>query len=168
MTKDEAIKHLKDFVYKIDTQDNRATANPYFYVIQTERWRVAHDEYHSGATKIVWVDTGGSDDYTEYESKEAAVKGLVDSDYMGQAEAETYVEENFREFTMEKYIDESNVFFTEDGYKDHVRLNGHNLGKRGKDYYSYIKHAFRNPEIEELFSAIRALASDGTEGGANV
>ncbi|GAG48516.1 unnamed protein product [marine sediment metagenome] len=45
-------------------------------------------------------------------------------------------------------IDEDNIFFTEKGYKDHVESNGHNL----KNYCSFVKHAFRNPELVNLFA----------------
>jgi len=65
--------------------------------------------------------------------------------------------EELEEFEEEEYYTEDNVFFTQEAYEEHVRLNGHNLGKRGVDYHSYVKHAFRNPEMEKLFTAIAAV-----------
>jgi len=64
--------------------------------------------------------------------------------------------EDLEEFEEEEYYDEDNVFFTQEAYEEHVRLNGHNLGRRG-EYHSYVKHAFRNPEMQKLFEAIAAV-----------
>lgn len=159
MTKTEAIHFLTELSGKIKAQNNRATATPYFYVIHTEKWRVAHDDYHHGDTKQVWVDVK-SGEGTHYDSKEEAIFDLMEKGHSREEVVNT-----LEEFTLEKYIEEENVFLTQEAYEDHVRLNGHNLC-RGGEYYSYVKHAFRNPEMTGLLNAIHALAekegSDGT------
>ena len=160
MNKLEAIAHLKEFIKKIDTQDTRCTAKPYFYVIRTEKWRVAHGEYHSGKTKQVWVDTTGEDDYREWKSPKEYGADLIRNCGYSAKEARAAIEHGLQEFTMEAYYDDDNVFFTEEGYNEHVRLNGHNLGLRDRDYYSYVKHAFRNPELEGLFRALRTVLAE--------
>ena len=159
MTKDEAVKFLSALVDKINAQNNRGTAFPYFYVVHTERWRVAHDEYSSGETKQVWVDTSGDADHTEWNTPKEFMVDLVKHQGLTAKEARKYAKDNLREFTMEKYIDEDNIFFTEEGYKEHEQMNSHNMGRRGRDYYSYVKHAFRNPEIYNLLQAV-ALVVD--------
>lgn len=184
---DEARAYLRAFMEKINKQNNRYTASPYFYVIRTERWRPCKEGYGSGTTRTVWVDW--RDDPTTYHSREEFLNQRVeeilcpaeppkhppygaDSDELAaydedmaaynherrqaleKAEKEW---EKLEEFEEEQYFTEENVFFTEEGYEDHVRLNGHNLGKRGRDYHSYVKHAFRNPELNNLFQAIALL-----------
>jgi hypothetical protein len=148
---DESYEFIKDFMNKVNTQDNRITASPYFYVIKSPKWRVAHDDFYAGETKRVWIDMSGEDEYQEYSDTEEFIQYCLKNKMMEQKEAEEYAEEHLKEFTMEQYTTEDNVFFTEDGYKKHVELNGHNLNN---DHYSYVKHAFRNPELRGLFKAL--------------
>ncbi len=49
---------------------------------------------------------------------------------------------------------DENVFFTFKDYEEHIRLNSHNYQK----VHSYVKHAFRNPEMKSLLEAIMAFA----------
>ena len=156
MNKEQGLQFLSELIDKINTQNNRGTAFPYFYVVHTERWRVAHDEYYSGETKQVWVDTGDGEP-REWNTPKEFMVDLVKHQGLTAKEARKYAEDHLREFTMEKYIDEDNVFFTEEGYKEHERQNSHNMGKRGHDYYSYVKHAWRNPEIAGLLKAVAAV-----------
>ena len=153
----ETFEFLRDLGRKIDAQNNRATAKPYFFVIQTEKWRVANDEYSTGETKRVWVDTSGQDEYHEWKSREEFIQNLIEHQDLSKKEAEEAAED-LKEFTMEKYIEEDNAFFTHDAFKRHVELNGHNLGRRG-EYYDYLKHAFRNPEMDGVFKALAEFAT---------
>lgn len=151
----QAFDFLSDMIDKINRQDNRGTAFPYFYIVRTEKWRVANDEYYSGETKNVWVDVGGGEG-SEWESQKEFAIDCIRHQGMTAKEARAYTEENLKEFVMEKYYDEDNIFFTEEGYKEHERMNSHNMGRRG-EYYSYVKHAFRNPEISQMWKSIAVL-----------
>lgn len=155
----ETVAFMKELAQRINAQDNRATAKPYFFVITKERWRVAHEDYANEQTKRVWVDTSGEDEYHEWSSKSECIENLV-NDGMRRDEAEDLVEERLTEFTMEKYEEEDNAFLTEHGFNEHVEQNGHNLGKRGKSFTSYLKHAYRNPEMSGLFKAIAEFSGD--------
>lgn len=155
MKAEESREFLRGLIKRMNEQDNRGTATPYFYVVRRERWRLAHDEFQSGETRRIWVDFDG--DPKTFRSKEEFVKWAKDN-YDG--EPETDVDSKWRklsEFKEEKYFEDENVFFTEDAYKEHERLNGHNLQRGCSDYYSYVKHAFRNPELVKMFEAIGVL-----------
>lgn len=181
------MEFLSKLVDQINNQDNRCTAMPYFYVIKTQKWRVAKEGYGTGETRTCRVDFDG--DPTPFYSKEEFVAWY--SDYYGKPTQPTPLDEyektdpqavesfnrewqeynrelallveraerrweDLEELEEEKYDEEDNVFLTEEGFKEHVRLNGHNLGRHG-EYYSYVKHAFRNPEMENLLLAIAAV-----------
>jgi len=171
----ETYKFLKELNRRIETQNNRGTAKPYFLVIRSERWRVAHDEFHNGETRKAWVDFDG--DPTTFHSKEEAIKWFCDyhrdlkdpgpnadpDDITLFNEAEGKLKEqalkwfdNLDEYTEQLYYDEDNVFLTDEGYEEHMRLNGHNV-KRGGPHHTYMKHAFRNPEMDGIFKAIKEI-----------
>lgn len=188
MNKDQGLEFLSTLIDKINKQDNRCTAMPYYYVIKTEKWRVCKEGYGSGETRTVRVDFNS--DPTVYLSKEEFVKEYIEresyeleapepldefertdpqavlvyeherADYESslsklRVDAES-AWEDLEEFEEEKFYEEENVFFTEEAFKEHVRVNGHNLGRRG-EYYSYVKHAFRNDELMNLLKAISAV-----------
>jgi len=156
-TKEEAAAFLSDLMRRMNQQDNRGTATPYFYVVQTERWQPVHDECHSGETRTCRVDFEG--DQTIFHSKEEFLQWAKGYYEGTKTEAEIDAHwENLQEVVEGKYTEEENVFFTQDAYDEHIRLNGHNL--RRNPHYSYIKHAFRNPELSEMFRAIGVLVGE--------
>lgn len=158
MDKDQAKSFLKDLIHRMNTQDNRSTAAPYFYVVRRVKWRLTQHGYGVGTTRTVRVDFNG--DPTTFHSKEEFVqwaKNYYDGDPDKNIES---LWEELEEFTEERYFEDENVFFTEDAYQEHVRLNGHNLERGCSEYYSYVKHAFRNPELSKMFEAIGVLAEE--------
>jgi len=158
MTEQEAKTFLTSLIETMNTQDNHATAAPYFYVIRKEKWRVAHEDYTSGETRQVWVDREDGEAQAFYSKEEYLewFKEFYENDFKNEYELEINAENSFRkleEFKQEQYFEEDNVFFTEQGYQDHLRINGHNI----RNSHSYIKHAFRNKELENLFTAVGIL-----------
>lgn len=147
----ETVGFLQELARRIATQNNRATARPYFFVIQKRRWRVAHEDYHSGETRQAWVDFSGDPD--TYHSKEDWLQHC--RDYQMTPEEAEAGWEKLEEFTEEAYVEEENCFLTFEAYKEHLEVNGHNL--RG-EHWSYLKHAFRNREMDSLFRAIAEFA----------
>jgi hypothetical protein len=143
----QSFEFLKQLSERIATQDNRGTAKPYFYVIQRKRWRVAREDYASGETRRLRLDLDG--DPTPYYSKKEWLQHC--REYEIDAEEAERKWSEMEEFTEEAYEEEENCFFTQKAYEDHLLSNGHNL--RG-ERWSFLKHAFRNPEMAGLFQVI--------------
>lgn len=155
----ESLNAIKNIAHELKTQNNRATGKPYFLVIRTQRWRVAHDEYAIGTTKTVRVDMEG--DPREFETFEEYNDWIQETspDVIPKKEVEA-MWEKLPKFPLEEYYDEENVFFTDKGFEEHVRQNGHNLGKHGKEYHTYLKHAYRNPELAAVFKLIDEIGNN--------
>lgn len=148
MTKDEAIEWMKTFIKEVDSQDNRATAHPIQFLLQTKQEYVAHPEYN-WRTERVWRHS--EMEGQAYESYEEVVQWLSDYGYEGEKLEKE--KENIEEFQIGHHWETNQMFFTEKGVKQHLELNRHNL----KEHRDYVVHAFRNPEMKELFNAIRAV-----------
>lgn len=134
--------YLKQLADRMSTQNNRGTADPYYFVIRCIKDRIVPE----------W-----SNDNLRY---------CLDGEVFTEEELEGYCTENEcdLEETKEKCLrgaieeDEEydNVFLTMEGYEEHMRLNKHNY-RHYKRVDSYVKHAFRNPEMASLIDAIKEL-----------
>ncbi len=182
MTK-ESFEFLTKLANTIAKQDNRCTAAPYFYVVKTPEWKICADGYGYGDTKTVKLCREDDTQEWELDDKEKYIRQYIDdrarlsmpdelltddSDEALKEEWADYNEEQskYRARAAGKWEDleevqlhlvddlEDNVFFTFEGYQEHVRQNKHNMG-RGEGFHSYVKHAYRNPEMESLWKAIQ-------------
>lgn len=148
MDKEQAILWLKDFIREVDTQDNRATAHPIQFLFQRKQEYVAHEEYNH-RTETIYRHP--EMEHGSYNTRKEAVEWLREYGYEGEGlEREI---NNIEEFKMGHYWETDQAFFTERGVKRHIELNGHNL----RNYRDYVVHSFRNPEMKELFQAIREV-----------
>ncbi len=153
MNKDEAIVWIKDFLSRIETQDNRGTASPLLYLLQRKIEYVAHPEYHHQTETIFYhPEMEGRNCETLDEAKQ----WLVEYGYEGEKLDKEI--ENIEEFQMGHYWETDQAFLTEHGLNRHKELNGHNLRK----HRDYVVHCFRNPEMKELFEVLRVVL-DGWE-----
>jgi len=157
---DENYEFLKDFMNRIKTQDNRATASPYFYVVQCRK-EIAVPLGTTGKTR--YFDSNSSSSYTLEELKKW-FKEWKDDDMewdneKDEEEFEKYKRKYCEKYDIDEIEEEHNVFFTEEGYNQHIKLNGHNYRHYNK-FYSYIKHAFRNPELTGLFKALEDVVKE--------
>jgi len=100
----KTFEFLKNFMHEVNTQDNRITASPYYYVL---RYPDVDDE----GCKV--------EKYVKY----------------GQ-----------------------NVFLTEKAAKRYIEGNAHNLPK---GVYTYLDHAYRNPELMGILDAIGEVTGLG-------
>lgn len=141
---DEAAKFIFDLHKRIQTQDNRATASPYFFTVRC----VSEVPVPDGFTdEIRYVHEGSS--FTEKELKQYCEDNELDFELFKNKRCDKYCVRDVAEF--------KNFFFTEEGYNEHIRLNGHNYGHY-KEVNSYVDHAFRNPEITQLLNAVEEIA----------
>lgn len=156
MTREEAISFLAELGRKIKNQNNRGTARPYYFVgIRKEKF-VCHPEYNRSVDYYCKYDSemtsefkSTPDGYLEFE------KLALEGGWVGTKEMAKERWEELEEVPIAFHEEDDNVFLTEEGFEKHVRLNAHNLPK---DYRSYVKHAFRNPEMEGLVQAIITLS----------
>jgi hypothetical protein len=144
---DETVNFIKELVHRMDTQDNRATASPYYFTVQCIR-EIAVPEETTDEHKYFLPDHAES--FTEDELKEFCKDCGFDF--------EKTLDKTIK-YGVGEQIENLNFFLTEEGYKEHIRLNGHNY-RHYKRFYSYVDYAFRNPEIESLFKALREVAKE--------
>lgn len=151
---DQDLEFLRTLVHEMKTQENHCTASPYFYSVRT--WRKMAQPSGFGE-KEVWVDWRGPDSFYSFEDYQ---KFMIECcDFKGSEEE---LRERFGELDQysETLIEEfHNVFLTQKGYEEHMRLNGHNYHHSDEKPSFFIKHAFRNPEIETLFKIIHKLGA---------
>lgn len=141
---DEAAAFLLEFNRRLETQDNRATANPYYFTVRCMR-ELAAPEGMTGETRYYSADD--TECYTEEE--------LIQHCKECEKDPEEF-KEKCEVYDAQEVAEHINVFFTEEGYNEHIKLNGHNY-RHFKKYYSYVEHAFRNPEIDKLLSSVKEI-----------
>lgn len=146
---------IKEFLFKMANQDNRATKAPYFYVIRTSVKRPAF----SGCGEIVEYYNPEYPEET-YESVEEYVKQKkIDYEYdeMTNIEKEEFdkimIDIEYSLDSIEYTYDwkEEGMFLTEDDAKEHLRRNYYHYSD---DAHTYIKHSWRAPELEEFFKSL--------------
>lgn len=160
---DEDLEFLRTLSHEIKTQNNAATAHPYFITVRTSRRIIVTADCDRDG--IVYVDHK-SDDHPTYDSQEEARKALEDPERgLSSADVEEHMEE-LTQYGTELVYEDHNVFFTRKGFREHMELNGHNYrGYSMRDPHSYTHHAFRNPEIKRLLEIIHKLG--GQDGGGD-
>lgn len=154
----ESLDFVQQLVRTIKAQDNRATAAPYFYVIQ-ERATVIMRDGHGDEKR--WFDWDAVESYTREEliaeDREEHDDGLDDEERFARAEESR----NLEQYDVKKeWVDcpgASNVFLTEEAYHAHMEINGHNFRNEAR---SYVKHAFRNKEMGALFKLLEELGGE--------
>lgn len=142
---------------EINEQDNRATAMPYFFQIQTKQ-RVPAVE---GAGKSAWhLDGGFLDDddeintaiyeYFEEEKPIDEVKKIseFEKDEILEKMGYTKIWYDYDE----KY---ENAFLTAKACKEHIQANKHHYRQPN----DFLTHAFRNPELELVYKFLCELTN---------
>lgn len=145
---DETAVFLSQLAHTLKTQDNRGTADPYFFTVRKFIDVAVPD---GCGEAMLYFDNSDVESYTEEEAKKRAEELEMTFD--------DYVEERCQKYDSKEEERFENFFFTEDGYKQHVKINGHNIARVCKRYDSYVDHAFRNPELEKVISAIKEIGS---------
>lgn len=134
-------KELKE---RISKNDNRCTASPYLLLLREKTEVVVHEDFYYNGQKWVEHLTG---DYLTNEKREALVSDLLE---YGYDKSEIEKKGSIEEYFYREVNETRNVFLTDEGYKDHLEANGHNLGKHD----TFGVHAFRNKEIASLLNLI--------------
>lgn len=150
---DEMYDFLSELSKEIKTQDNRATAYPYFFQVQEDE-EIAVPE---GCGEEIWVLDGEICLRTDQDIKEAVFewkdwelgKREDEAEFaeLNVFDIEEILENNYRKVNVDIRHKYSNCFLTEKAYKEHIQCNGHNLSNPK----SYLFYAYRNREMEMLF-----------------
>ncbi len=151
---DDELKFLQDLGNELRTQDNRSTANPYYFVVGTTELLPAADDHGTGPKQF--VDWEGDPDV--YYSPEEARKNLQEyfGDEDGAAEKIEKRIENLEEFDTHVIHRHQNVFLTEKAVKSFMVNQSHNI-KSHEPPYSYVEYARRNPELRQLLDILRKI-----------
>lgn len=125
---------------QIRTQDNRCTADPIF-VVEQKRTYVGSEGY--GESRLEWVDEEGN-------FADDKVAGHLERNYRT-----TFVEpKKWRRLFVFDVWEFVTACFTEQGCKDYLALNGHNLNE--PRIYAY--GSYRNREYQTIRSAMLSAA----------
>lgn len=134
-----------DVAKGIMTQNNRGTADPYIIVLQE---------------KIEVATADGNGDRLKYYHHEFESAYNSKEEFREACRSNGYSKEDFRKmldelqtYEVKDVWEDRNWFFTDEGYNQHLDLNRHNYG----EVRSYLKHAFRNPEMKAIFEHLRSL-----------
>lgn len=159
---EEDIKFLKELKHELNTQDNRITANPRFYQIQSEKFvgnvykegeyfEVLHDGESIG---IFEYSRDGVEELKQhlreyYDEDEEKLKEIE--------EIETYNLDN-SELNLECIVGDYehvyvNAFLTEKACKRHIEGNKHHY----RNPVDYLQFAFRNPELERVLDILSKI-----------
>lgn len=140
-------KGLAEIGNQLLTQDNRITDQPIF-VVEKSVMVVTNPDY--GYDKEEWVNTESGDYETASETKSRRLNALEDGCRETGDWEKIYLKETWQFVT---------ACFTEQGCKDFLEINGHNIGKNR--IYAY--GSFRNHE----YQAVRNYLIDRTKEQQN-
>jgi hypothetical protein len=136
---------------RMRTQDVRATSQPLYCVLLPERVYGVDLNY---SPEYVWMDQN-SGDYVEASPEEA-----IQLEALEEAGEETildgYEYEKIGYVVKERFITAS---LTEEGAKEHLRLNGHNL----KGAHIYVTSLHRTPDMIALREWLMSLTEPPTK-----
>jgi len=137
--KDEKTKEIiTDFLKEMGTQDNRATASPFYYVIKDFKLVTAMEGCH---------------DKVEYRSSYYD-EIISEEEYGALPEKDTedeYGKENFIPCYVQKIETEHGMFLTESDAKEHLKRNSNHYSSEA---HTYVKHAWRAPQLESFINAL--------------
>jgi len=132
---DDLFSKIRAIAAAIETQDNRATDAPFFAVQQKKIVAGLEDGY---AEKYVWISDDG--DYSEADTETAAV---LESKFYESFSDEI---DGYRRVGIAEEWEFVTGCFTEQGCKDHIATNGHNL----KEPRIFAYGSFRNFEFRAV------------------
>lgn len=149
---EEDLSFLRELSREIRTQDNAATASPYYLSVRTYR-EIILPQGHGDLEK--WVNMCSYDTFSSIESARESYK----MNGYTYEEVEAAIAE-LELFGGCEIHEDHNVFFTRKGYEEHMRLNGHNYRYSSDKPHAFIHHATRNPEIRRLLEIIHRLGGE--------
>lgn len=150
---DELHQKLMELSESINSQDNRATAMPYFFQIMTKEKRHVPDgcgiecwHYEDSTIETEEEINQTIADYLDCDIQQAKIL----DDYEKEATLEKAGWRKVNYDYEEKY---QNAFLTERSCKEHIKLNHYHYNEP----VDYLSHAFRNPDLETVYEFLCGL-----------
>lgn len=161
---DELYDQLIELSKELNTQDNRATASPYIFQIQTKMEVAAYP----GNGEQIWYNSDNERTLrTADEIKQYILEYMVEDLEIYGSEALTEAEGRFNctdtsewlechdfcKYDVDQVENLENAFLTAKACKEHIRLNHYHY----REPVDYLTHAFRNPELEMVLGFLKQL-----------
>lgn len=162
---EEMYDFLMDLSKKLNTQNHRATAMPYFFQIRTEK-KVYVSE---GRGVETWVNTDSQDELCSQKEIDEKILEILNDRYtnkddlfikeylekMDEDEKENALTENgYEKAYYEIDYEYKNSFLTEEACREHIRLNSYHYNNP----VDYLSSAYRNPELEKVMTFLCELS----------
>ena len=125
-------------IREINAQDNRATASPYYFVVQNKRW--VQDEFN-GEKEVI--------------AEEGRLYTLDEWEALGEG----YNKESWQRngpFWVSHEWENKEIFLTEKAALLFIRANGHHLNEPR----TYVKHFWRNSQMGTVMRALEEFSGE--------
>jgi hypothetical protein len=135
-------QQIAALIREINAQNNRCTASPYYYAVQSKRW----------------VDTVGDGDKAVivYDGHLYTLDEWTQSgEYADEEEAERSWQQH-GPFQVRAEWEDKEVFLTEKAALLYIRANGHHLNEPR----TYVKHFWRNSQMETVMRALEEFSGE--------
>ena len=139
----KVVDELEKLGDRVVNEDNRCTAEPIFCVMEKEEIVVAEGYGHD---RIVWVDEDGNE-------ASPTQNGRLEALYNNCRETP----DKWRRLAVAKQDRFVTACFTEQGCKDFLAVQGHNL----RQPFTYAFSLFRNEEMKQLRQLMIGMAEEG-------
>ena len=144
----EAVEFLQELANELTTQDNRATANPRFYVIEE------HERVYCfpGDSKFVWCNPEEEDPYEPTDEWEGLEMCQHPEDYLAE---KGWYKVYYNTITRRR-----NAFLTEKAAERYIAADRHNLNNP----QWYLDYAKKNGELRQLLEILPLFKKGGPYG----
>lgn len=162
---DEMYNFLMGLSHELNTQDHRCTAMPYYFTVRETKEVAAHE---GCGVEILYSSEYETELRTEDEKREWIkehedyFQGTIFENEAIDLENQTAYDLDvmlgelcFDKFYIDTDYTYENCFLTSKACDEHIRINKHNL----KEPVNYLKHAFRNPELEKVLQFLCELTN---------
>ncbi len=160
---DDMYNFLIELSNELNTQDNRATALPYFFQIQETKRVITTDD--NDEHLVVWLNDDFEPCFTGKDEERDAMFKLCNRDLDNEEDHEWFDElldcdiedimnlEGYSKFYYRNETIKTNSFLTEKACHKHIKANHYHYDNP----VSFLSHAFRNPELEKVMKFISDL-----------
>jgi hypothetical protein len=130
-------EQIAKLIREINAQDNRATASPYYFVVQSKKWV---DTVHGGDKQVIYYD---------------GIFTLEEWKALGpDCTEESW--ENQHPFWVREEWEDREVFLTERAALLFMRANARHLNEPR----TYVKHFWRNSQMETVMEALEEFSGE--------